>query len=461
MEIIIKGSTKAKWFNLLKQAVVYAGFFCIILMPFVKKVESQKLHGDEIYWLSTSIYFKLFFIDEDIHNKQWRYRSSYDHPPVGKYLIGLVLYMAGYGDKVNTFADKNADKECRWHFNKSYRWNINHIAMVYEGIPLQGMLYILRLSMAIIGSLACLLIFWVCKEIFNIRVGLIAALLLAYNPIMLFWGTRIMSEAPLLFFLITNMVLMILFYRSFLGQKLLRTFIFAFMIGVNIALAAGTKLTGGLTALIFLIFCILVIFTKVILLRFNLASPGHDNKIKRVKIYEEIKVILISLLIAGIIAVSFFVAMNPFLYNQPLKGIISMLRYRMQESHSQQMYYHISALTSLRERFHFIVKVCSFPFGSNVHILKWGMLLIICIGIGFFKLLYSEIKYYLRSQMLSVRSIILVWFFISFIGIIFWIPLGWERYCLPLVPFEAITLGYIIDKILNRCWGMIKKGMYS
>ncbi len=449
MGITIKVSTKTKCFNLLKQTVIYAGIFCILLMPFLKGIRSKYLHGDEVFWLNSSIYFKLLFIDKDIGDSRWKAVRAYDQPPVGKYIIGLILYIAGYGDKIDTLG-----KVGKWHFHKNYNWNMNYAVKGLKEIPLKEILYVVRLTLAIIGSFACLLLYWIGKKLFGIKAGLIAAFLLAYNPIMLSWSTRVMTDGLLLFFLISNVALIVVFYSSFLERKLLKTFIFAGMIGVNIALAAGTKLNGGLAAAVFFIFCMLIVIIKTMQLKFHEAISDYNNNIDKVKIYKEIKVVLISLLIAVTIVVSIFVAMNPYLYNHPLKGIIFMIRHRMQESHSQQRYYYMSAITSLREKFYFIAGINLFPVGSKFFILKWGRLLILPVGL--IKLLCSEVKYYLRGRKLSVRSIIFIWFFISFIGIIFWIPMGWGRYYLPLVPCEAMILGYIIDKIIGKCWRMVK-----
>ncbi len=95
MEKAIKGNPKTKCFNLLKQAVIYSGIFCILLMPFLKEIRSKPFFGDEYSWLKSSIYFKLFFIDKDISNRRWRSWHAYDQPPFGKYIIGLMLYVAG------------------------------------------------------------------------------------------------------------------------------------------------------------------------------------------------------------------------------------------------------------------------------------------------------------------------------------------------------------------------------
>ena len=97
-----------KSFSLLKEIVVGIIIFCLILIPFLTnsnvlkylqkisgpRVDPQIFHGDENDWLRSSKYFKLLFIDKDIHNEQWKEYLGYIHPPVGKYIMGLALFIA-------------------------------------------------------------------------------------------------------------------------------------------------------------------------------------------------------------------------------------------------------------------------------------------------------------------------------------------------------------------------------
>ncbi len=249
MERTRKELSNHKSFNLLKDITVVIIILPIILMPFVWKLEFYDCYGDENYWLSTSKCFKLFFIDKDFHN--WRLKKS-KIEPVGKYIIGLALSIAGYGDRIDELSRMK-----RWNSRKDYSWNLAH-----GRVPPKEILYIARLTMALFGSLTCMLIYWIGRMIFCVKAGIIASLLLAYNPLMWFCSRRAMTDAPLLFFLTANIILVIYFYQSLLKRKLLRTFVFTVLIGINIAIATGTKFNGGLAGLILAIFYILLVLIK-------------------------------------------------------------------------------------------------------------------------------------------------------------------------------------------------------
>ena len=156
-------------------------------MPFVWKLEFYDCYGDENYWLRSTEHFKLFFIDKDLHNSQWKECTN---APFGKYILGLTLTIAGHGDRIDELSRMK-----RWNFRKGYSWNLAH-----GRVPPKEILYIARLTMALFGSLTCMLIYWIGRMIFCVKAGIIASLLLAYNPLMWFCSRRAMTDAPLLFF---------------------------------------------------------------------------------------------------------------------------------------------------------------------------------------------------------------------------------------------------------------------
>jgi hypothetical protein len=75
-------------------------------------------------------------------------------------------------------------------------------------------------------------------------------------------------------------------------------------------------------------------------------------------------------------------------------------------------------------------------------------LIIFLIGLGL--LSYSEVKYFLEKRKLSYKSIILIWVMVTFIGIILWIPLDWDRYYLPVISCVTVITGYSLAIIIKR-----------
>ena len=415
-----------------KETIVTFALFGVILAPFMSRLDSQSFHGDENYWLRSSKYFKLFFLDLDTRSREWGEYFAYDSMPVGRYIIGFVLSISGHKDK---FKELGEMKE--WDFSRDYRWNA-----AAGATPPKGVLYPARLAMAIFGCISCMLVYWLGKIALGLRFGVIATLLLAYNPLMLTCSRRAMVDAPLLCFLTANIVLMMFFYQYLQQKSLRRTFIFAAAIGVNIALAAGTKFNGCLTGVIFLAFCMLAL-----ILRFK-----RRHVSPRLKDGEEPWIIAASLIIAATLCILVFVGMNPYLYHQPLAGTFNMVKLKLVQSHSQQNWFSGAALPSLSQKIAFVFRRTLFP-GDYValgNIFKFPLVFILFIS-GLTMLLSAEVKYIRNHRRASLRSIILIWVAVTFGGTTTWIPLDWDRYYLPLVFCVVVISGYSISRITEKC----------
>jgi len=436
---------KFKSLNWLKEITIGLILLCIILIPFTYKLESHPFHGDENHFLRYTKYFKLFFIDKDLNHELWKNFLAYDHPPVGKYVLGLSLFVSGYGDRIEELWNMNP-----WSFRRDYNWNVSQGAL-----PPKDILYVGRLTMAILGGLTCIFIYWVGRTIFSIRVGIIAALLLAYNPLMVLCSKRAMLDSPLLFFMVINIMLIIFFYRSFLKGKRLRTFSFAALIGINIAFAAGTKPNGGLTGIIFAMFCLL--FVSINIWRDRYFEGKLKGIFAKLTADKEVKIILTSLIISGCIAILVFVGINPTLYHKPLKGSIKMVRVRMSIVKGQQQRVG-PAITSLSQKLNFVFKrtLIAKNYATLGKIFKIPIDFVLFL-LGLIILSYTEMKYLLKNDKPSLKSLMIIWILITFAGTMAWIPLDWDRYYLPVVPCVVMMTGYGIDRLINKCWLIVNR----
>lgn len=409
-------------------------------------LDLELFHGDENHWLINSHkYFKLLFIYKNVSSKQWGKFSAYDQPPVGKYVMGLALFIAGDKDEIQELEQMNS-----WDFSKDYDWNVANGA-----IPPMKLLHAARLTMAILGIFTCLLIYYIGRSIFGLKTGIIASLLLAYNPLMVSCSRRAMPDALFLFFVTANIALIMFFYRSFLKQELQKTVVFAALIGINIALASATKLNGAITGVIFVFFCILILFTKTI--QYKSLKTTFKSKLLKLKSDKELKILTGSLLISMLVAIIVFIAVNPYLYKQTLGRTINLVEHRASMANGQQKDNPDEALTYLSEKFNSVVRRTMFP-GSYVilsSILKIPIDLALFI-LGLIILLYTEIKHIRNNCKPSLRSIVILWAIITFLSITVWLPLDWDRYYLPIVLCVVMISGYIIDKIISKLVVIVK-----
>jgi hypothetical protein len=437
---------QSNFFNVAKE------FFLIILVilivvPFMRKIDKNPFHGDEAYWLRSSIQYKLFFIDRALDSKEFgRCRNE----PVGKYIIGLVLHVAGYGDRIEELGRIEP-----WKFDKDYKWNVDN-----QRMPPSELRSVVRFAMALFGVLICVLIYWIGRIVCSMKAGIIASLLLAYNPLMQLCCKRAMPDAPLLLFMTATVILSIYFYRSLVTQRNLRTLILTTVIGVNCALATGTKLNGGLSVFIFALFCMYLIVVKSSF--YSYTKEKYFERIVKLGKDKEVKSILAGLLIGCITTIAVLIGMTPCLYRQPVNGIVQMVDVRTEHIHIQRTNKWGTSLDTLSKKFNSVVRQTLFP--KNYVIL--GTLFnfpvdFILFLLGLVLLIYSEVKYLLSNSRASRQSIVILWAVVTCTGITVWIPLNYPRYYLPILPCIVIVEGYCIARIYDSIVIFIKRRLIS
>lgn len=408
--------------NWLKEAAIGLFVFAAILAFFLKGLESNPFHPDENLWIKYGSYFKLFWIDKDFGSAQWQEWNCIDQPCVGKYIAGLSIFMLG---KEKIFQELG--KINYWDFSRDEEWNRIHGAM-----PPPQILFIARLTMAIFGALACLLVYVIGAIVFGKRAGIIAALLLACNPLVLLLSRRAVTDVPVMFFMTMSILLSIGFYSALLRDRKILFYFTASLIGINNALALGTKYIGGLSAVIFTLFCIIICIIRI----------KADKRLVPVVIGW-----LTSILALAIV----FFAVNPYFYREPFKRITFPIQHQAEIFRHLQAQWPAQALTSLSQKAAFVMNRSLMPQNNAV----LGRIFNVPVDLALFLmglvlLFYTELICFLRTGLISHKTIILIWALVTFSATIAWIPMAWDRYNLPVMPCIAVTIGYSLDLIIGR-----------
>ncbi len=429
----------------LKEVLIGLVILIAVCMPFLHNIENRLYHHDENHWIHTSKYFKLFFIDRDFHNPQWKEWWTWDQPSVGRYIIGISLYLDGGEKRFEEVA-----KMAVWKSSQSFLWNTLNGAL-----PMKDILYRARLPMAILGGLTCFLIYLAGTMLFNRWTGILAALLLAYNPLMLESSQRAMTDSPLIFFMTASMVLMIFFYQSINRRKHYTALGLSLLIGVAVALAAGSKMNGALAGITFGTFCILLSVFKIKQLYRNCNLPALP---RRIMTDMDLKTVSSCLIISGLTSILLFTALNPYLYKQPLKGFQKMVEHRMETAKNQQKNW--TAIHTAGEKFRFVTNRSLYDARyttlKSVFHLPLDLILFIT---GLVILFYTETRHVIQNGALSMKSIVLVWTLITYIGIMVWIPLDWDRYYLPVVPCVAMMCAFGTERFIAISYNYAKRGV--
>jgi len=429
--------------SLLKKSIVIIAkvlFLCILAIPFFTNIAEQTLNGDENAYLRGSRYFKLFFLDRDYAHPLWQNVRAYDQPPIGKYIYGLGILLTGNKDSYSILARLKD-----WNYEEDYEWNAAHgrVAPLSVG-------YQIRYIAALFGYATCLLLYWIVSYVFNKRTGVISALLLAYNPLMLMCSKRIMTNSLINCFLLAGVVVLLLYERALREHKKKHILGLACVMGAIIAIATGTKLNGGLVLIYFVIFCIMVVIECVV----SLITRTHFTVTKA---KQRVITMCTSLLLMLFVGGALFILPNPYLYDDPVGGTVHMIDYRMHKAEKLQTYPEHTAIETCSEKVGFAADRClvneftllrdytHFPFEA----------ILFFIGIALF--LYTTIKDFKKNRMVSPRSIIIIWIIATIVGTLAWLPLDWHFYYLPIIPCVVCMIAYAIDLICSFATKRLKQ----
>jgi len=196
---------------------------------FAYDLDSEPLFVDEAAYLSQAYFGDLFFTGR-WDAPLWLEYPSYDLPPLPKYFINISLRLHGIRRPAREWA-------IAWYRN-------THEARFVAPESLHAA----RLPSVILGSLGCVAIYAIGSLAFGRRAGLIAASLLALNPLYRLHSRRAMSDVPaeslILLTLLAGFVLMRICIerRTRAGRRP----ILVILTGTLGGLAVLAKLNGGL-----------------------------------------------------------------------------------------------------------------------------------------------------------------------------------------------------------------------
>ncbi|MBN1344056.1 MAG: hypothetical protein JXQ73_15330 [Phycisphaerae bacterium] len=270
--------------------------------------DAPPFHMDEAHKAGEAYYYHLFFERRNPDDPAWT-QDFYarTNPPVGKYIFGAVLAAAGHAVR-----DQQLQRDFDEHWRKPDE--------LRKRVP-DAVLRATRGTSAVFGALICTLVFIMAHRTAGVAAGLIALVLLLGNPYFERYVQRGLTDSILMFHLA------LIVPASFWATRLLRRhwqagpesegirrwFVLVLgtvlVPGLVIALAAGTKLNGGLTALVYVGSLILT------------ASAPAGVK----PWWRRLGLTALVACLAGAVAAVVFVAINPYFYHDPFGRMVGAL----------------------------------------------------------------------------------------------------------------------------------------
>jgi hypothetical protein len=421
---------RLRWFEL---ALVLG----ILLAVLGKDISSVEFHGDESQWIATSRFLGPFITGE-FSSPVWGVSYwTLTQPPLTRYIIGISRRIGGF---------EGRDLNTHWRFHLSHEANVELGAM-----PSPGLLWWSRLPMTILAAVSGLLLFFLTSEAAGRVSGYVLLMLFILNPYLLTTLRRAMGDSPFLVFVLLAAVAGYQALNSWQRadadamsrqKKFRRMMIWFGVMGVFCGLAAGAKLNGILVVVAGFGLCVLFPF-----IRRKIAYEGYCAAL-----YASMLV-----LVTGIT----FVALNPFLYPNPLDRTRMMMEHRLSEiSAQQQAWPDISIDKSRRIP---LIHQRIFKDYSALHLVGRGTINLILSVIGLGYLLNSSWRWLQKPITSGAGIVILLVAFTTATPSLF-TPIDWDRYyLLPVVfstVFIAVGIGWVVRAALARLprnWALISE----
>lgn len=401
---------------------------CVLLAIFLPGIQEIEFQPDESYWIATSHYFEAFAkatFTSPIWDKSY---ATLTTPPVTRYLIGIGRRIGGY---------RAADLNAPWDFWMDSAANAAHGAM-----PSPGLLWWSRLPMAVLTAVCGLIAFILVSRSAGRLAGYVMLVLFVANPYLFDTLCRAMNEAPLL---ASTLLAALAGHRALISWQdvaartdhAAKTFflplIWFGVMGIVSGIAGAAKLNGFSVMLAGLALCVIT----------PLAHKGNVSRPRLLGFFASAGALII--LTAGFT----FVALNPYLYPDPIRNSMDMVEHRLEYIKLQQAEYPSARLSgSLTGRLPLVGQRVFSQYAALSFPNSWIINIPLCL-VGLCYLLYTA-WCWLRSGVGSgISSLVLLLVALTCAGPALLTPLDWDRYYLFPVFFSTIFIAVGVSWVIK------------
>lgn len=412
----------------LADLVVAGVLFVVAATVLLRAAETVPFHGDESEWISAGRYFRFVFLDHDVTSQVWRPSwLNRDQPPLGRYVIGGIVWASG------TDPDK---------VNRTYAWERDYETNLREGrVPDPSILVPVRRTMAVVGAVSIVLLFVAGRLLGGTVVGAVAGLAATSSPLLQSYFVQARTEALLALFSTLALVALLAFARRYQQDGRLPPV--GWTVGPVLGLALATKLTAALPIV-------------------GACAYGGVAALARVRKAPRESMRLVGWCAAtGLLATLVWVAVNPFLWPDPVGRTWSMLAQQQSIMVEQGARFGNPVETALPGRLLLTIQR-SFvetstpafdygaPRGSEPLIRRTFSELPTVFGIsvelalaavGLAVLLRRVATVWWSGQRHGPETALLWWLDVYLIGIAANLSLDWPRYYVPTAFYGALLIG--------------------
>jgi len=391
----------------------------------------QSMHVDEVYWIGSTYYYDLYFHQGDLAHPDWRLLPARENPPIGKYLMGLWLDIHGRRiqtpDLLGSFYLLFPPERGGWGTGEALRKrraiadrvspDIARRVRQSGRVPLDPAdLAAARTLIVVLAMICAAFLCLIGLQCGTLTGGLLAGIAFALHRAVFEAYSNALIDMIALTFSCIAVSLYIAIVKPAADRKSPARFGASFALALGLGLALAGAYGAKMNALI-------VVFLGILILGWLTVSGVRRRGSA------------LALASGLVISLALFIIFNPALYGNVIDGI-GALFYEHQATIPIQMELGNKLLGSFPERFDALGLII-FRFPA----LLWVMTLLVLYQA------WAHWRHGRREQ--PGLAIIVIWWILAFGLLLAWMPFGWSRYALPLVPPTLLLLGKCADDLLR------------
>jgi hypothetical protein len=403
----------------LTHALVAAGLFVWALGLFNAARPVVEFQGDESNSISMSRYFRTLFLERNTRPRAWSPGYyTLTQPPGFRHVLGAGLWLQGYDlTRLNEPFD--------WRYPSDLE------RQRQEGrLPTDEVLRDARTVAILFGAGVVMLLYVVSAQLGLPIAGIAAALTVPANSYIQVHFGRAKAESTFAFFLLLSLVLVLHAFRRRAGGPRLRH---AGPVGLALGMALSVKLTGILSIPALGLTCLLAVLSRR-------AGPRLAGLSVRPLVWG---------CVAVAVCCAVFLALNPFLWRDPLGRSYALFEFRRAEMGAQQQSHPHDAVYDLDDR---VARVLARALVDHTWVNSTlGIPFDVPLAaIGLIALGIMAANEWRRTSGVGPALIFLLWLHAYLFGTIWGYSLDWERYVLPISLFVALTSGIGLSVLVRH-----------
>ena len=391
--------------------------FVVALAVLGVEASWSPFEADEADYVATSRYFGYLFLQRDVTREEWDSNHwTRTQPPLTRFIVGAWLTAYGY----------DLEKMNQPYVSTASSFEVNR----QKGrVPTDDVLARARQPMVLLGAGAIALLYPLGLVLGGSAVGLVAAALALSSPFVRYTFVHTWAEAPLAFFLVLSALL------AAHGVQRVRSggrpHVWGAALGVALGLASATKLTG-------LVGVGLTVGCGSLLALWLWRHDGEPVSARRIAAWAAVAV--------GV-ALTVFVAVNPYLWRGPIRGLQGMLEERRDEMAFQQDQWPEYAVLGWLER-PWLTVSGSLQVGPLAESQLAAPLNVLLLVVGIAGLI-GRLR---RDGLASPAGMLAAWTAGYFVVVVLGLGLKYPRYFMPttLLFLPLVALGLVL--VVQAAW---------